>query len=162
MAITILKILRSHSWKPNFSLFQQQDAAEILSCIFEEFCIESLHAQHMVMFKLRNEITCNTCLSESSNEESLSLLQLYVSNCIQTALNSYLRAEILSRDNSLYCNFCCSLKSASVVPTFLEVGRYVVIQLKRFVSHDNQVIKDIKHVQFTPNIYVPVKDNKVT
>ena len=27
------------SGKPNFSLFQQQDAAEILSCIFEEFCV---------------------------------------------------------------------------------------------------------------------------
>ena len=39
------------------SLFQQQDAAEILSCIFEEFCVESLHVQHMVKFNLRYEIT---------------------------------------------------------------------------------------------------------
>ena len=60
------------------------------------------------------------------------------------------------------CNFCCSLKSASVVPAFLEVGPYLVIQLKRFVSHDNQVLKDMEHVQCTPNISVPVKENEVT
>ena len=85
-----------------------------------------------------------------------------VSISILTALNSSLKAENFSGDNFIYCNFCCSLKSASVVPAFSEVGRYLVIQLKRFVSHDNQVIKDIKHVQCTPNISVPVKDNEVT
>ena len=146
----------------NFSLFQQQDAAEILSCIFEEFCVESLHMQHMLKFKLRYEMTCNTCFNYSSDEESSLLLQLAVSNSIQTALNSSLETETLSGDNSIYCNFCCSLKSASVVPAFLEVGCYLVIQLKPFVSHDNQVLKDIKHVQCTPNTSVPVKVNEVT
>ena len=38
------------SRKPNFSLFLQQDAAEIISCIFEEFGVESLHVQHMLRF----------------------------------------------------------------------------------------------------------------
>ena len=66
----------------NFTFFQQQDAVEILACIFEVFCVESLHAQHM-LFKLRNEITCSTCFNDSSNEESSSLLQLAVSNCKQ-------------------------------------------------------------------------------
>ena len=113
-------------------------------------------------FKLRCEIACSICLNDISNEESSSLLQLAVSNSILTALNSSLEVEILSGDNCIYCNFCCSLKSASVVPAFLEVDRYLVIQLKHFVSHDNQVIKDIKHVQYTPNISVPVKDNEVT
>ena len=50
----------------------------------------------------------------------------------------------------------------SVVPAFLEVVPYLVTQLKRFVSHYNQVLKDMKHVQCTPNISVPVKDNEVT
>ena len=160
--LQFLQGIVTKSGKPNFSLFQQQDAAEILSCIFEEFYVESLHVQHMLRFKLRYEITCNTCFNDSSNEESSSLLQLAVSNSIQTALNSSLETETLSGDNSIYCNFCCSLKSASVVPAFSEVGRYLVIQLKRFVSHDNQVLKDMKHVQCTPNISVPVKDNEVT
>ena len=116
----------------------------------------------MLRFKLRYEITCNTCFNDSSNEKSASLLQLAVPNSIQTALNSSLETETLSGDNSIYCNFCCSLKSAYVVPAFSEVGRYLVIQLKRFVSDDNQVLKDIKHVQWTPNISVPIKDNEVT
>ena len=111
--------------KLNFSPFQQQDAAEILSCIFEEFCVQSLHVQHMLRFKLRYEITYNTCFNDNSNEESSLLSQLSVSsNSIQNTLNSSLEAETLSGDNSICCNFCCSLKSASVVPAFLEVGRY--------------------------------------
>ena len=150
------------SRKPNLSLFQQQDAAEILSYIFEKFWVESLHSQHMLRFMLRYKITCTTCFNDSSNEEYFSLLQLAVSNSIQIALNSSLETETLSEDNSIYGNFCCSLKPASVVPAFSEVGRYLVIQLKRFVSHDNQVLKDIRHVQCTPNISVPVKDNEVT
>ena len=80
----------------------------------------------------------------------------------QTALNSSLQAETLSGDNSVYRNFCCSLKSASVVPASSEVCHYLVIQLKDFVSHDNQVIKDIKYIQCTPNFSLPVKDNKMT
>ena len=145
------------SGKPNFFLFQQQNAAEVLSCIFEEFCVEFLHVQHMLRFKLRYDITCNTCFNDRSNEESSSILQLAVSNSIQTALNSSLETETFSGDNSVYCNFCCS----SVVPAFSEVGCYLVIQLKRFDRHDNQVLKDIKHVQCTHNISVPVKDNEV-
>ena len=116
----------------------------------------------MLRFKLRYEITCNTCFNDSSNQKFSSLLELAVSNSIQTALNSSLETETSSGDNSIYCNFCCSLKSASVVPAFSEVCHYLVIQLKRFVSHDNQFLKDIKHVQCTPNISVPAKDNEVT
>ena len=106
------------SGKPYFSLFQQQDAAEILSCIFEKVCVKSLHVQHMLRFKLRYKITCNTCFNNSSNEESSLLLQLAVSNSIQTGLNSSSETETLSGGNSIYCNFCYSLKSASVVPAF--------------------------------------------
>ena len=96
------------------------------------------------------------------SKESSSLLQLAVSNSIQAALNSSLETEILSGDNFIYCNFCCSLKSPSMVPAFLEIGRYLVIQLKRFVSHDNQVLKDMKNGECAANISVPVKDNEVT
>ena len=63
----------------------------------------------------------------------------------------------MSGDNSIYCNFCCPLKSAS----WLQVGRYLVIQLKHFASHYNQVIKGIKHVQCTPSISALVKDNEM-
>ena len=125
--LRFLQGIVTKSGKPNFSLFHQQDAAEILSCIFEEFCVKSLHVQHMLRFKFRHEFTCNTCFNDRSNEESPSLLQVALSNSIQTALNSSLHTETLSEDDFIYCNFCCSIKSASVVPAFLEVGRYLVI-----------------------------------
>ena len=108
----------------------------------------------MLRFKLNYKITCNTCFNDSNNKESSSLLQLALSNSIQTERQKPCPETIPST-----VTFCCSLKSASVVPTFSEVGRYLVIQLKHFVSHDNQVLKDKKkHVQCTPNISVPVKD----
>ena len=98
------------------------------------------------MFKLRDEITCNTCFNGSSNEAYSSLLQLAMTNSIQTDLNFSLQAELLTGDNSVYCNFCCSLKSSVFCI---------------FVSHDNQFIEDIKQVQCTPNMFVAVKDNEV-
>ena len=46
------------------------------------------------MFKLRNKITPNTSFNDSSNEEFLSLLQLAVSNAIQTVLTLIRHFEI--------------------------------------------------------------------
>ena len=46
-----------------------------------------------------------------------------------------------------------------MVPAFSEVGCYLEIQLQRFVSRDNQVLKDTKHVRCAPNFSVPIKDN---
>lgn len=46
----VLQFLRgvgSKSEKHNSSLFQQEDAGEILRCSFDKFCVGSLHAQHM-------------------------------------------------------------------------------------------------------------------
>ena len=43
-SLRFLQRVVTKSEKPNFSLFQQQDVAEILPCIFEEFFVESLHA----------------------------------------------------------------------------------------------------------------------
>ena len=160
--LRFLQRIIAKSGNTGFELFQQQDAAEVLSYIFDEFCGESLHAQHMLKFKMQSEITCSTCQNESISEDTSSLLQLPVSNTIQAALNSFLQPEILTEDNSFYCNFCSALKSASVVPAFTEVGHYLVIQLKRFFNHGDQVIKDIKHVKCSPTISVPLKDNEVT
>ena len=39
------------------------------------------------------------------------------------------------------------------------MGRYLEIQLQRFVSRDNEVLKDTKHVWCAPNFSVPIKDN---
>ena len=122
--------------------------------------------------KLRNQIICNICFNDTSNEKSLSLLQLAVSNSIQRAFTSSSQAETLSGDDSSFqaetlsggdsicCNFCCFLKLSSVVPAFLEEHHYLVIQLMYLVSHNNQVIKD-KTCSCTPNFSMPFKDNEV-
>ena len=136
---------------------------KLLTSMVEEAEEEKYQAK-AVQLSVQGQWTkwCSYVCMDLSWKTLLAMPQQLLSNSIQTALNSSLGTETLSGDNSIYCNFCCSLKSASVVPAFLEVGRYLVIQLKRFVSHDNQVLIDMKHVQCTPNISVPVKDNEVT
>ena len=46
-----------------------------------------------------------------------------------------------------------------MIPAFSEVVCYLEIQLQRFISRDNQVIKNRKNVRCAPNFSVPVKDN---
>ena len=46
-----------------------------------------------------------------------------------------------------------------MVPAFSEVDCYLEIQLQRFFSRDNQVLKDTKHIRCAPNFSVPIKDN---
>ena len=46
-----------------------------------------------------------------------------------------------------------------MVPAFSEVGRYLEIQLQRFASRDNQVLKDTKHVRCALNFSAPITDN---
>ena len=46
--------------------------------------------------------------------------------------------------------------NSSTFPAISEIGNYLLVQLKHFVSYNNQVIKGMKHVQCTPNISVPL------
>ena len=73
---------------PAFNLFSQQDAAEILSYILEELYGESIHASESIRIRVRQIISCTMCQQYPSTEDS-SILQLPVSESIQSSLNSY-------------------------------------------------------------------------
>ena len=49
-----------------------------------------------------------------------------------------------------------SQDNSSTFPAISEIGSYLLVQLKRFVSYNNQFIKGMKYVQCTPNNSVPV------
>ena len=51
-----LKQIISKAGNPAFDLFSQQDAAEILSYILEEFCGESVHASESIRIHIRQTI----------------------------------------------------------------------------------------------------------
>ena len=148
-----LKQIILKSGRPDFDIFQQQDAAEILLCVLEELCGESILAQDSINVQVRKSITCTTCQQESVSEESHRLLQLAVSMSIQTSIDLFLNSEVLTNDNMYFCKFCDSLQPAILEHKFCQLGHYLIIQLKRF---SNGLIKDIQHVISSPVLFVPV------
>ena len=52
-----LQNIVGRSGKQGFNLFQQQDACEIMSCIFEDLCGESTHAQELLTTTLKHLVT---------------------------------------------------------------------------------------------------------
>ena len=157
-----LRITLIKSGKNEFNIFQQQDAAEILTHILNEFYVELPQIQQFLFSKMRNETTCNFCHESTLNEDSVGILQLPVSNSIQSSLNKALQSEELTDVNSFFCSCCSAYREASVHHYFCGVGRYLIIQLKRFIQQGNNIIKDTTKVECTSNISVPVVDGEVT
>ena len=87
----------------DFDLFQQQDAAEILGYILEEFCSECVQSRNLVSISIRQTVTCSSCHQTTLTEDSLPIIYLPVDKSIQGALNSFLRSDVLE---NFFCNFC--------------------------------------------------------
>ena len=60
--LRFLKQVLIRSGRPEFDLYQQQDACEILSCVLNELCRESVPALNCVNMYVKNTVTCNSCL----------------------------------------------------------------------------------------------------
>ena len=130
--------------------------------ILNELASDSIHTEQLIFSKMRNEFTCDHCLRVNLNEDSFSVFQVPLSNSIQAALNKTLCSEELSKDNPYYCNFCSEFRPALVEHSLSKVGRFLCIQLKRFINHGGNVIKDIQKVICNENISVPLVDGKIT
>ena len=65
-------------------------------------------------------------------------------------------AEELNEPDSFFCNFCESYRPASVDHEISKVGPCLILQLQHFVNHHRNFIKDIKKVQCTETLSVPV------
>ena len=75
---------------------------------------------------------------------------------MQTSFNIYLQSEELNEPDPFVCNLCESYQPASVGHVILKVGSYLVLQLKRFVNHHGNFIKNIKRVQCTETFSLQV------
>ena len=144
------------SGRDDFNLFQQQDACEALSCILAELCAESLLASNLIKINVKNTITCNNCLQSNVNEEPFPILQLPTSNSIKDSLKLFLNPEELLGSNRYFCNVCSSLQPALLEHSFSQLGDFLIIQLKRFISFSGSTIKDVKDVVCTSEIRIPV------
>ena len=91
--------------KCEFNFSQQQDASEIISHILEELCVESPHAQDMLKITIKNQVSCNYCFKDLSNEESTSILHLPVTKFLHTSIKIFLETEELTEPDMFFCNF---------------------------------------------------------
>ena len=91
-----LQSVAVNSGKTDFNVFQQQDAAEVLSCILDELFSVGVAAQNMINFSLRITITCEKCHQDNIKEEASPLLQVQVKSNIQSSLNVFLASDVLS------------------------------------------------------------------
>ena len=70
---------------------------------------------------------------------------------IQTALNIFLESEELTESDSCFCNFCASYQPTSMDHQITKVGIYLILELKRFVNHNADFIKDFTKVSSHEN-----------
>ena len=78
---------------PEFRFNEQQDAAEILQVLLNEFTVHSVTSHNLITFTVGKRITCNQCMTECLSEEPGNILQLPASNSIQSSLNGLLHSE---------------------------------------------------------------------
>ena len=150
------------SGKSNFDIFQQQDAAEILSCILDELCSVAPVANNMVQVSLRTEITCEKCGNDNvKKEETTKILQVPVEANLQSVLNSFLAPETLSGGNSYFCNFCQSYESAVISYNLSSVGRFLILQTKRFLQNGSGLVKQLQKIACNQTLTVPTISNNI-
>ena len=96
-----------------FNVNEQQDAAEMLEILLEEFKGNDF-LLHSTSVTMSTTFTCDTCLCDSSNEERLNILQVPPSNSVQTSIEKLLESEHLENKNMRYCPSCSPNQPTSV------------------------------------------------
>ena len=128
------------SGQTDFNIFSQQDAAEVLEYILNEFSSQSVLARDKLKFVVRTTITCNTCLQESSSLTSSLLWQVPADQNMQEAFRKSLQSEELVDHD---CILCESKQSATLDHQVVSANEFIVLHMKRFNQlRANHVVKD--------------------
>ena len=61
---------------PEFRFNEQQDAAEILQVLLNEFTVHSVTSHNLITFRVGKRITCNQCMTEYLSEECGNILKV--------------------------------------------------------------------------------------
>ena len=144
------------SGKLDFNVFQQQDAAEALTCILEELSTIGPSARSMIEVYFRVTITCQKCNHDNLKEDSTKILQIPVEANLQSSLNKFLAPEVLSGENAYFCNFCQSYEAAFVSYNLSTVGNFLILQTKRFSQNGSGFVKHLQKIACNEYLTVPV------
>ena len=119
-------------------------------------CGKSPRAQELLKTTLKHQATCNKSLHIISNKKLMSIFPLQVTSNVQASMNIFLQTQELPESDSFFGNLFESYRPASLDHEISKVGSYLVSQLKKFVSHRGSFTKDIKKIQCTETLSVPV------
>ena len=127
----------------DFVVNSQQDVPEVLNYILNNFCGISVLAQDQIRVVIRKRITCMNCLQSDDREDVHMIVKLNVAKNVNAAFYNFLNEEvILDRE----CPVCFSKHNASLEKTVVVAGKYLIIQLKRYLLNDGGWVKDMSLV----------------
>ena len=122
----------------DFVVNSQQDVPEVLSYILDNFCGMSVLAQDQIKIVIRNKITCTNCLQSDDQEDIHMIVKLNVTGNVNDAFNNFLNEEVIfNRD----CPVCLSKHNASLEKRVVVAGKYLIINLKRYLLKDMSLVK---------------------
>ena len=118
----------------DFIVNSQQDVPEVLNYVLDNFCGISVLAQDQIRV-----VTCMKCLQSDDREDIHMIVKLNVAKNVNTAFDNFLNEEvILDRE----CPVCLSKQNASLEKRVVVAGKYLIIQLKRYLLNDGGWVKD--------------------
>ena len=127
----------------DFVVNSQQDVPEVLNYILDNFCGISVLAQDQIRVVIRKRITCMNCLQSDDREDVHMIVKLNVAKNVNAAFDNFLNEEvILDRE----CPVCFSKHNASLEKRVVVAGKYLIIQLKRYLLNDGGWVKDMSLV----------------
>ena len=101
---------------------------------------------------IRTSISCTSCLCDSENEESVSILQVPTENTISRSIQTLLKSDVLQGDNSWFCPGCQTKRESLKDSRIVTCADILVIQLKRFQLSNGHVSKDTRIVSCYPDV----------
>ena len=122
-----------------FGFNTQQDVAEILQVFLDELKGISLAANHLICNTQKITVSCNTRFRSSVSEDNFDIVTLPVSAYIQTSMNQFLKPEILSSQNKLFCPSCNLLSESTRETCMINSAPILIIQQCRFSNQDSQL-----------------------
>ena len=135
---------------PDFRFNTQQDVAEILHFVLDEFIGTSILAEDLITSTLQTTTSCDVCHCSSVKEDKFNMLSLPLTKHISSSLNLFLQSEQLS--DKKFCPQCSTQQHATADSSVVKCGNILILQLKRFCNFQGDVFKDTKMVQCLPSI----------
>lgn len=117
--------------------------------------------------QLRQQITCQECLTEYNNFECFNDISIPLPNYnteyidIYTCLEDFCNTEYMLCENMYYCETCEKEVEALKKTSFWKLPKYLIIHFNRFIQNCNKINKNSTKIKF-PIYDLNIKNNLFT